>query len=169
MKAFFACLVALLIQGSLIAQGFAPYGKGSVLRLDSTGQHFIRILNWHQVWLRYNQNNPGSVVNGEPTAAQWDMALRRSRLLLLTQLSGRTRILTHLGINNQTLLSGGASGQDGKKPPLFIHEATVEHDVAPTLLTLGAGLHYWRGISRITSASTVSLLAWMPQSSISSR
>lgn len=159
MKALIIALCILLLQSTSYSQGFAPYGKGTVLKLDSTGQHYVRILNWHQVWLRYNENNPGSVVNGEPTAAQWDMALRRSRLIVFTQLSGRTRILTHLGINNQTLLSGGASGQDGKKPPIFIHEATVEHDVAPTLLTLGAGLHYWRGVSRLTNASTVSFLA----------
>jgi hypothetical protein len=67
-------------------------------------------------------------------------------------------IYTHLGINNQNAVSGGvAPTTDGKKPQFFIHEAVTEYKVNK-YLSLGAGLHYYNGISRLSNASTTSIL-----------
>lgn len=147
------------------AQGTDNYGAGLKLNLDTTGKKYVRFLTWHQVWVRHNDNNPGSTVNGEATSSQWDMSLRRSRFLLYSQINPNFLILTHFGINNANQVSGGAAGQgatgtDAKKPQLFIHDAWVEHRIYKDNLSLGAGLHYWQGPSRMSSGSTLSFLAF---------
>jgi hypothetical protein len=147
------------------AQGTDNYGAGLRINLDSTGKKYVRMLTWHQVWLRHNQNNPGSTINGEASSAQTDMSLRRSRFLVYAQINPNFLILTHFGINNANQVSGGAAGQgasglDGKKPQLFMHDAWVEQRVYKENLSIGAGLHYWQGPSRMSSASTMNFLAY---------
>jgi hypothetical protein len=77
---------------------------------------------------------------------------------MYAQLDKRFLILTHFGINNQNAFSGGVVGADGKKPQLYMHDAWVEYKVWDSYLDIGAGLHYWNGISRATSASTLNFL-----------
>lgn len=160
-------LAAATLMGTTVAwaQGTDNYGAGLKLNLDTTGKKYVRFLSWHQVWVRHNENNPGSTINGESSTQQWDMSLRRSRFLVYAQINPNFLILTHFGINNANQVSGGgngqgASGTDGKKPQLFMHDAWVEHKVYKDNLSIGAGLHYWQGPSRMSSASTLSFLAY---------
>jgi hypothetical protein len=66
------------------AQGSETYGKGIRINLDTTGKRYIRFITWHQMWMRYIDNNPGTTVNGIPEASTWDIGLRRSRFLWYT-------------------------------------------------------------------------------------
>ncbi|MCA8830011.1 hypothetical protein [Hymenobacter pini] len=136
-----------------------PYGAGMKVNLSPDGSKYIRFLTWHQVYTRYTENNTGTLrAPGKPQKSQVDFGLRRSRLVLLAQLNPRFVIYTHLGINNQNAVSGGvAPTTDGKKPQFFIHEAVTEYKVNK-YLSLGGGLHYVNGISRLTSASTTSIM-----------
>jgi hypothetical protein len=136
-----------------------PYGSGLRVNLSSDGAKYLRFITWSQVWVRYNQNNTGTLrAPSKPKNDQLDFSLRRSRLLVLAQLNTRFLIYTHLGINNQTAVSGGANPTiDGKKPQVFIHDAVTEYKVSE-YLSLGAGLHYYNGISRMTNASTLNIL-----------
>lgn len=167
------CLAACLVLGALSpgrihAQGADNYGSGMKINLDTTGKKFVRIISWHQVWLRANENNPGSSITGTATGSQVDMSLRRSRFLIYSQISPNFLILTHFGINNANQISGGGIGQganagaaviDGKKPQIFMHDAYVEHRIYKDVMSLGAGLHYWQGPSRMSGASTLNFLA----------
>jgi hypothetical protein len=136
-----------------------PYGTGLRVNLSSDGAKYLRFITWHQVWVRYNENNSNTLrAPSKPESSQLDFGLRRSRLLILAQLNTRFLIYTHLGINNQNAVSGGASPTvDGKKPQVFIHDAVTEYRVNK-YLSLGAGLHYYNGISRMTNASTLNIL-----------
>ena len=136
-----------------------PYGSGMKFNLSPDGQKYVRLLAWTQVYTRYTENNTGTLRGPSlPKSSQLDFGIRRSRMVLLAQLSPRFLIYTHLGINNQNAVSGGvAPTTDGKKPQFFIHEAVTEYKVNK-YLNLGAGLHYVNGISRLTSASTTSIL-----------
>jgi hypothetical protein len=129
------------------------------LTLSEDGSKYIRFIMWHQFWVRSTENNPGTVdLAGAPSARSFDVGLRRSRLLALAQVSPRFLILTHFGINNQTFANGGAPGAGPKKPGLFIHDAWTEYQLVPKKLYIGAGLHYWNGISRLSSASTLNFM-----------
>lgn len=119
---------------------------------DDKSDQWVRFLTWHQVWARQMQMNPGTEVLGNDTPWSADVALRRSRLLMLGQLNDRTHIVTHFGVNNQTF--NGA-----RKPQIYMHDAWVDFGVAKKALHVGTGLHYWNGVSRMTNASTISMMA----------
>lgn len=112
------------------AQNSEQYGSGLKLNLNPEGNKYVRFLVWSQIWARYNQNNPGTLVNGSPSQSSMDFGARRLRLLTYAQISPRYMIVTHFGINNQTFTNGGGSGStgtggygQGKKPQLFFHDA----------------------------------------------
>jgi hypothetical protein len=141
--------------------------KPLTLKLNEDGSKYIRLMNWHQFWVTFTQNNPGTLdVNGKETKYTTDFALRRSRFLITAQVSPRFLILTHWGINNQSFNGGATSpsgpnsgANAGKKPQMFIHEATTEYQILKDKLYIGAGLHYWNGVSRLSSHSTASFMA----------
>jgi len=156
------CLIALLIvvfSGNFLAQGYQDYETGLKVKINESGSRYFRLLAWNQIWLKYNENNTGSTLAGKPENTAVDLSLRRIRLLMYAQLTDKFIIVTHFGINNQNTFSGGAPGQGGKKPQLFMHDAYAEHKIWKNYISLGAGLHYWNGISRSTNASTLNFLA----------
>jgi hypothetical protein len=138
-----------------------PYGAGYKINFSPDGSKYLRIASWHQVWTRFNENNTGSQrLPGAPEDNTFDVGLRRSRFLVYAQLNPRFLILTHFGINNQNAVSGGLGiGDPGKKPQMFILEAQAEFKVIKQLY-VGGGLTYQNGISRMTRASTTTLMTY---------
>ncbi|MBD2716948.1 hypothetical protein IC231_18010 [Hymenobacter sp. BT646] len=136
-----------------------PYGAGMKVNLSPDGSKYLRFITWHQIWTRYTKNNTGTErAPGKPQDEQVDFAIRRSRLIILSQLNPRFMIYTHIGINNQTAVSGGFNAAaDGKKPQLFVHEAVVEYKLNK-YVSLGVGMHYQNGLSRMTRSSTLNFL-----------
>lgn len=144
--------------------------KPLTLKLSEDGQKYVRLLIWHQFWSVLTNNNPGTVdVNGNNIRQTTDMALRRSRFLAYAQVSPRFLILSHWGINNQSFINGAtppngpnstaSPSNQGKKPAMFIHDAWTEYQVVKDKLYLGTGLHYWNGVSRFSSHSTLNFMA----------
>jgi len=129
------------------------------INISPDGSKYLRFLLWTQVYARYTENNTGTLrAPSLPKESQLDFGIRRSRMVIMAQLNPRFLVYTHLGINNQNSVSGGvAPTVDGKKPQFFIHEAVTEYKVNK-YLSLGGGLHYYNGISRLTNASTTSIL-----------
>lgn len=153
------------------SQGSPDYGTGLRLNLKEDGSKYLRVLAWNQIWLRSTEMNPGSAINGEPASHSTDIGNRRLRILLHAQLSKRYMIVTHFGINNQSFTNGGASGSSGtggygqgKKPGMFFHDVWNEYAVVTPeesknfSLSIGGGLHYYMGLSRMTMASTLNFL-----------
>lgn len=145
--------------------------KPLTLKLNESGSKFVRFILWHQMWATATQNNPGTLdVNGNDIGGKWtnDVAIRRSRFLAYAQISPRFLILTHWGINNQSFINGGAGGGSNltssgasnaaKRPQLYIHDAWTEFAIQPTKLHVGMGLHYWNGVSRLSSNSTLNFM-----------
>ena len=137
-----------------------PYGPGMKINISPDGSKYLRFLAWTQVWAQYNENNSNTTVAGQSQSSQLDFGIRRTRLIILAQLNPRFLIYTHLGINSQNSESGGLTGQTvdpSKRPQFYVHEAVTEYKVNK-YLNFGGGLHYNNGISRLTSASTSSIL-----------
>ncbi len=173
-----AALASFALASSLCAtaQNSEHYGAGLKMNLNSEGNKYVRFLIWNQIWARYNDNNPGTLVNGDPASSTMDVGIRRARLLAYAQITPRYMVLTHFGINNQTFTNGGGSGTtgsggygQGKKPQLFFHDVWNEYAIVPAknpttgaankyTLSVGAGLHYFNGISRQASASTLTFM-----------
>lgn len=150
--------------------------KPMTLKLSDDGKKFIRFITWHQIWVTATQNNPdtkdvnGNLIDGTNGSKSWtgDVAIRRSRFLVHAQVSPRYMILAHWGINNQSFINGGAgagsnvtssgASNNGKRPQIYLHDAWNEFAVIPGKLSIGTGLHYWNGISRLTSNSTLNFM-----------
>lgn len=172
MKPIYAFLFALLLTGihlplaaqqdtteTIVPPAVDHSYRPLTLRLNEDGSKYLRLIMWHQFWIRSSENNPGTAgVTGEAESRSFDVGLRRSRMLALAQISPRFLILTHFGINNHTFAGGGAPGAGNKKPGLFIHDAWTEYAVVQQKLHIGTGLHFWNGISRMTSASTLNFM-----------
>jgi hypothetical protein len=166
---FKASVLLLSLQG--FSQGSTEYGGGLKFNLNEDGSKFMRVIAWNQIWMRSSEMNPGTMIGGEATSTATDIGNRRLRFLAYAQVSKRYMILTHFGINNQTFTNGGAAGTSGtggygagKKPGLFFHDAWNEYAVVlpekdkKFSMSLGAGLHYYMGLSRMTMGSTLNFL-----------
>lgn len=171
-----ASIVTVMAAFTAKAQNSEHYGSGLKLGLNQQGDKYVRFIIWNQIWARWIDNNGGTMVNGSPSNSTMDIGARRLRMLAYAQISPRYLILAHFGINNQTFVNGGGSGStgtggygQGKKPQLFFHDAYNEYAVVPAVnplsgkankftLSVGAGLHYWNGVSRMGSASTLNFL-----------
>lgn len=167
-------IIAGLLLASLagFAQGSTDYGSGLKFNLNEDGSKYMRMIAWNQVWFRSTEMNPGTMINGESATSSTDIGLRRLRMLFYAQVSKRYMIVTHFGINNQTFTNGGSVSSTGtggygagKKPGMFFHDAWNEYAlVLPQAdkkfsLSMGAGLHYYTGLSRMTMSSTLNYLA----------
>ena len=159
-----------------MAQGSPDYGTGMKINLNADGTKYLRFIFWNQIWARSVKNNPGTLVGEEPADRTFDIGARRIRTIAYAQLSPRYLVLAHFGINNQTFINNGATGSSGtgangagKKPQIFYHDVWNEYAIVPARNPatgkenkfsnyVGAGLHYWNGVSRITSASTLNFL-----------
>ncbi|MFP7656256.1 MULTISPECIES: porin [Chryseobacterium] len=144
------------------------------INLNPKGDKWLKFGISSQIWLRSIDNNPGTLVNGVPQQQTYDAGIRRMRLTIQSQITPFYSVFLQMGINNQSFISGGGSGTGnngaGKKAPFFFHDAYNELAIIPrndfqtgkpnkNNLYLGAGLHSWNGVSRLTNASTTKMLA----------
>lgn len=175
---------AIFISVDALGQGESPdYKEGMTLKFDSAGKKYIRFITSATFWARYTEANPGTAVNGVPKSSWTDLSLRQFRFITVGQLSPRFLILTDIGMDNQAFSSGGVPGGGntgngsatfngtlGKKPGIYLHGLTNEFTLIPDKdmktgrtnrfsLYIGSGLHYWMGLSRMTSASSSNYLA----------
>lgn len=120
------------------------------LKLNPDGSKYIRFIMWGQFWLTGAKNTHGDfMVNAN---------LRRARLLAYAQVSPRFMILMHFGLNSLNDATMDPTGNRTNGPQLFLHGAWSEFTVVQKKFYVGAGLHYWNGISRLTNSSTLNFL-----------
>lgn len=172
MKRLFTIAGLMLYCSCAFSQGSNEYGSGLKVNLNEDGSKYMRVIAWNQIWLRSSEMNPGSMINSEEATTSTDIGNRRLRMLLYAQVTNRYMIVTHFGINNQTFANGGAVSSTGtggygagKKPGMFFHDAWNEYAIVlpeadkKFSLSIGGGLHYYMGLSRMTMSSTLNYLA----------
>lgn len=115
------------------------------ISLSKDGWQYLRFLTWHQMWVTAEKKD-GDL--------HFTPRLRRSRVLMAMQMSPRFLMVTHWGLNNLTADNMDGLGR-GRGAQIFMHDAWVEYSAVYKHLYIGAGLHYWNGISRLTSSTTL--------------
>lgn len=118
--------------------------------LNKSGSHYIKGTVVGQMWMRYSDLNPGTMINNTPVSSYADIGIRRLRFSAFGQLTDRLYFYTQFGQNNFNFLSKRYTGA-------FVHDAVTEYKVAPQL-QIGAGLTGWSGLSRYASPSVGSIL-----------
>lgn len=163
MKRIVALVVALLVSGSVYAQQPSADDDASKpnldlkLNLSKDGSKYIKATFLNQTWLRWNESNPGTTVNGAPMDNTLDIGLRRTRMQLFGQLTDHVFFYTQYGMNNFNLLSQNAGN---RKLQAFFHDALGEYKVFKknNALKIGGGLTITAGLSRFTQPSIGSIM-----------
>lgn len=130
-------------------QGSPDYNGGFKIKLDKEGKKHMRVISWVQGQLNYNLDAPDN-------AQDLTMQLRRARVLLYAKISPKFMILTHFGLNSLNANTLSPTGK-GEGSQLFMHDAWAQYNFTPNF-TMGAGLHYFNGISRLSNQSTLNML-----------
>lgn len=120
------------------------------LKLGDSGNKYVRFIMWHQLWL--TSDNLSDDSNLQMTAS-----IRRSRFLAYAQISSKFMLLTHWGLNSLTPGNLTTLGNNGDTPQLFLHGAWGEVKLHPNIY-MGIGLHYWKGLTRLASQSTLNFM-----------
>lgn len=123
------------------------------INLNDDGSHYLKATFTGQVWMRYNESNPGTTVNGYKEPHTYDIGLRRVRSQFFGKISDKIFLYTQVGINNFDYNSA-------RKPGIFFHDVVTEYYVTPRTLQIGAGLTAWTGFARYSSPAVASILAY---------
>ena len=152
MKNIFASMALLWAVSFAYGQEKPKEARELKMNLNETGSHYIKATFLNQVWLRYNQSNPGTHVLNEPKAETFDIGLRRTRFQLYGQLTDRVFFYFQFGQNNFNYLSQNSGN---RKLQAFFHDALGEYRVTKTneKLILGGGLTIANGLSRFSQPS----------------
>jgi hypothetical protein len=127
------------------------------LKLNDNGSHYLKVTFLNQVWLRYNDSNPGTTVMNEPAANTFDIGLRRTRIQFFGQLSDHVFFYTQFGQNNFNFLAQNAGN---RKLVAFFHDALGEYKIwkGNDWLKLGGGLTITNGLSRFSQPSISTIM-----------
>ncbi|MCS7013727.1 MAG: hypothetical protein RMI34_09695 [Chloroherpetonaceae bacterium] len=160
-RSVLALICISLVSTRAFSQGSETYGAGARFNLDSLGTKYIRLITWVQIWTRYQEQNPGTIINGVPFDYFFDITIRRARFLAYGSFGNGSLFMFHVGINNQTFINAQTAGNDptgpAKRPQIYIHDIWYEQRIIPELY-IGFGLNYWKGLSRMTNASTLNFM-----------
>lgn len=145
----FCCM---LLGTTLSAQDEVDHSyKPLKLNLNDDGSKYVRFIMWHQVWATSNNLSDNS------SDFSVTPSMRRSRFLAYAQISPKFLILTHWGLNNLTPGNMTSLGNNGDAPQLFLHDAWGEFKFSDALY-VGGGLHYWKGMTRLSNQSTLNMM-----------
>ncbi|HKZ37196.1 MAG TPA: hypothetical protein VJ184_06070, partial [Chryseolinea sp.] len=130
-------LVWMAIPLFLYGQGqtsTAPKVEEMKLILNEDGSHYLKWTFLNQVWLRYNESNPGTTVLDENANSTFDIGLRRTRIQFFGQVTDHVFFYTQFGQNT--------ANNGNRKFQVFFHDALGEYKVWKDndKLKLGAGL-----------------------------
>jgi hypothetical protein len=137
--------------------------KDGKLPLNADASHYVKFTLLNQVWMRYNESNPGTTVGGYNVPNTYDIGIRRFRIQFYGQLTDRVFIYSQIGINNLSYnadrKSGGTPGanQSGTGG-FFLHDAVAEYAIVKNKLSFGAGLGAWNGLARYASSSAGTIM-----------
>jgi hypothetical protein len=107
----------------------------------------ISVLN--QIWTRYVWFNPDG--NGTRRGGDFDIGLRRSRIILYSNLFGKCFMYTQFGLDGQTF-------KGDRNPPMMVINAETEYKVLKDKLQVGIGLNTWNGVSRYNNSNVSEFL-----------
>lgn len=136
------------------AQGSPDYTGGIKMKLNEDGSKYLRLISWAQVQANYNSEQTFDGNGNENSPLNFN--LRRARVLMFAQINKDFLILTHFGLNSLTSKTLSPTGK-GEGSQLFFHDVWAQYNLSSNH-TIGAGLHYFNGISRLNNQSTLNMM-----------
>jgi hypothetical protein len=144
------CVIFLAMLG--IHQAFAQDNEALKIKLNESGSHYFQTTFLNQIWVRSNESNPGTTIQGDPASSSFDIGLRRTRIQMFGQITDRTFIYFQFGQNNFNSMYNSNNGN--RKIAPFFHDALGEYRVSDkNQLKVGGGLSIIAGLSRFSQPS----------------
>lgn len=143
---FSVCL--LMLQYSF-SQGSPDYKGGFKIKFNDDGSKYLRVISWGQFQAIYNDDVADNV-------SKTSFNVRRARVLLLSQINKKFLLVTHFGLNSLNASNLHPVGKNDNSE-LFMHGIWGQWNLNENH-TIGGGLHYWNGISRLNNQSTLNLM-----------
>lgn len=151
MNRFLKIAITFILLNNLIS-GFAqdePKMPNLKLYLSEDKSSYAGMLMVNQIWTRYIMNNPD--INGVEQFGDFDIGIRRSRLIFYTYLMDRVFIYTQVGYDGQTY-------QTKQAPAINLYNAQTEFIISKDKFHVGFGLNTWNGISRYSNNKLLEFL-----------
>ena len=146
----FIALLSCSYFTTILSQGSPDYNGGFKITFDENQpDKFLRIIGWTQFQMDYRPDVPSGISNT-------DFLLRRSRLLFLGQITDKFLFVSHIGLNSLNASNMDPVGK-GPSAQMFLHDAWIQYNLFDEV-TIGGGLHYFNGISRLNNQSTLNML-----------
>lgn len=153
MKKILVILAGLVCSAIAFSQSNTRYQKdleilkkGIKLNLDTSGTRYLKFTATSQFWVRFDQMNPGSTINGKEVRNQFDPSIRRLRFQFYGPITSRFFFYTQFGLNNFNFSAD-------RKVGAFFHDAIAEVAAIKQKLHFGGGLSSWGGYSRYSIPS----------------
>ncbi len=151
-----AVLILLINQGLTFAQLSDKLKDGLKFYVNASDSAcFIKLNMTSQIWARYNENNPNTLIQGSSQNNTSDLSIRRMRFVLSGQPTDRISFFMQFGQNNFNYLSSRKAGA-------FFHDITIDYAFIKKYFSLGFGLNGWNGPSRFSNISVTSILVLDP-------
>ncbi|NNF74559.1 MAG: hypothetical protein HKN00_05200 [Flavobacteriaceae bacterium] len=150
----FLCAFFFLNVNLSLAQGSPNYDGGFKFQLNEDGSKYLRVISWVQGQAQYNFDETFDA-NGNENS-NLNFSLRRARILMYSQIDKNFLILTHFGLNSLNSNSMSPTGQ-GDGSQIFFHGAWAQYNLGENH-SIGGGLHYFNGISRLNNHSTLNMM-----------
>jgi len=131
----------------------SPISKdGFKLNFKEDGSTWVKVNLTAQIWATDNQNNPGSTVNGVATPNSFQVAARRARISISSQVTDKVFVYANIASDGISSLAAGRS------LPLQLIDFTAEYKIWGKHLSLGGGLSGWSGLSRYANPGIGTML-----------
>ena len=119
--------------------------------LDENKGTYFQVIFLNQTWLRFNESNSGTKVNGVPESSTFDIGLRRTRIQMFGQIAPKAFMYFQFGENN---FNAVYSNNGNRKIAPFFHDALCEYKLSNgNQLKIGGGLTIANGLSRFSQPS----------------
>lgn len=142
---------SLVVPVSKKGWGQDIWKDGIRYNFDDRGNRFFKMTFMGQLWVRYIENNPGTLFFDEAKKNQADISLRRVRIQLMVQPHERWFIYSQFGINNFNYATA-------RKPSFFLHDFTIEYMPVKNHLYIGGGLGSWGTSSRFGASGVANIM-----------
>ena len=148
-KSIFFAVFSLFCYLFSFGQGSPYYDGGFKINFKDRDDKYVRFITWTQVQANYSDDRPED-------QSDVSFQLRRARLLVYGQITKDFLVLTHIGINSLNANNMQPVGNEGT-PQVFMHDAWAQYNLNEKHV-VGAGLHYWNGLSRLNSQGTLNFM-----------
>jgi hypothetical protein len=153
---YFTQLPAQTEDSARIQTADSAPSKSLKIKLNSDGSHFFQVTFLNQVWIRYNENNPGTTRFSKTEPTTFDIGLRRTRIQMFGQITDRAFLYFQFGQNN---FNSTHNYTGNRKIAAFFHDALCEYRLSrKDQLKLGAGLTIANGLSRFSQPSVSTIM-----------